>query len=297
MFTHSPIGVRLGMLGNVGPLNSPVSISSLHGAGHPGTPGAHAGGRAAERPSVRFTTNSGRMLEYFNIRGLDVNGPSVALNGLYGMAPKGHIPTEFLERVEVLRGPAPCSAAWPPMLTWVARSTRSPSAPGQISSPTSRHRIPRTATSRGMSTSVAVSATTSDWASGSTAPMAGERRASPTRTRDGAWVRWRWITGATMQAWRWTPIPAARGSRTAARACTDWRRVADRWWAWAGWCLCRIATSTCSGARRACTRTTASPCVATSTSMNTSAPTPPWATKSGEMQGKEYGQPVVWPGR
>src|SRR5690606_32026666 len=29
-----------------------------------------------------------------------------AFNGLYGIAPKGHIPTEFLERVEVLRGPS-----------------------------------------------------------------------------------------------------------------------------------------------------------------------------------------------
>src|SRR5690606_26791113 len=57
-------------------------------------------------PSVRFTTNSGHMLEHFKIRGLAVNGPSAMLNGLYGIAPTGHIPTEFLERVEVLRGPS-----------------------------------------------------------------------------------------------------------------------------------------------------------------------------------------------
>ena len=33
-------------------------------------------------------------------------GSELALNGMYGLARDGHVPTEFLERVEVLRGPA-----------------------------------------------------------------------------------------------------------------------------------------------------------------------------------------------
>jgi iron complex outermembrane receptor protein len=54
---------------------------------------------------VRFTTNAGHAYENYTIRGLEVNSSDVSLNGLYGMAPDGHIPTEMLERVEVLKGP------------------------------------------------------------------------------------------------------------------------------------------------------------------------------------------------
>lgn len=99
-------GARLGVLGNVETLNAPVSINSYTAQVIQDRQARTLADVLQNDPSVRFTTNSGHMLEHFKIRGLDVNGPSVALNGLYGMAPKGHIPTEFLERVEVLRGPS-----------------------------------------------------------------------------------------------------------------------------------------------------------------------------------------------
>ena len=99
-------GARLGMLGNVDVLDAPVSINAYTEQVIQDRQARTLADVLQNDPSVRFTTNSGHMLEHFKIRGLDVNGPSVALNGLYGMAPKGHIPIEFLERVEVLRGPS-----------------------------------------------------------------------------------------------------------------------------------------------------------------------------------------------
>lgn len=99
-------GARLGLLGNVDLLDAPVSATSYTQQVIQDQQARTLADVLQNDPSVRFTTNSGHMLEHFRIRGLDVNGPSVALNGLYGMAPKGHIATEFIERVEVLRGPS-----------------------------------------------------------------------------------------------------------------------------------------------------------------------------------------------
>ena len=55
--------------------------------------------------SVRFTTNTGHVNENYVIRGFDVNASEVAFNGLYGLAPDSHVPTEMIERVELLKGP------------------------------------------------------------------------------------------------------------------------------------------------------------------------------------------------
>jgi outer membrane receptor protein involved in Fe transport len=54
---------------------------------------------------VRFTTNTGHVNENYVIRGFDVNASEVAFNGLYGLAPDSHVPTEMIERVELLKGP------------------------------------------------------------------------------------------------------------------------------------------------------------------------------------------------
>lgn len=107
-------GARLGVLGNRDILDAPVSINAYTEQLIQDQQSRTVGEVLQNDPAVRYTTNSGHMLEHFRIRGLDVNGPSVALNGLFGMAPKGHIPTEFLERVEVLRGPSAMLAGMSP---------------------------------------------------------------------------------------------------------------------------------------------------------------------------------------
>ncbi|WP_017525585.1 TonB-dependent receptor [Pusillimonas noertemannii] len=99
-------GARLGMLGNADILDAPVSINSYTAQVIQDRQARTLGDVLQNDPSVRFTTNSGHMLEHFKMRGMDVNGPSVALNGLFGLALGGHVPTEFIERVEVLRGPS-----------------------------------------------------------------------------------------------------------------------------------------------------------------------------------------------
>lgn len=64
--------------------------------------------------SVRFTTSSGHMNENYTIRGFDVTADDLSLNGLYGLAPSGHVPTEFIDRVEVLKGPSALLNGTPP---------------------------------------------------------------------------------------------------------------------------------------------------------------------------------------
>ncbi|MCC9597821.1 MULTISPECIES: TonB-dependent receptor [unclassified Rubrivivax] len=55
-------------------------------------------------PSVRFMTPAGHMTENLLLRGYLVTAENMVMNGLYGVAPYGHVPTEFVERVEILRG-------------------------------------------------------------------------------------------------------------------------------------------------------------------------------------------------
>nr|WP_255451234.1 TonB-dependent siderophore receptor [Sporomusa sp. KB1] len=57
-------------------------------------------------PSVRFTTSTGHINENYMIRGLEVNYQHLYFNGMQGLAPQYHVPVEFLERVEVLKGPS-----------------------------------------------------------------------------------------------------------------------------------------------------------------------------------------------
>lgn len=65
-------------------------------------------------PSVRFTTSSGHMNENYTIRGFEVNADDLSFNGLYGLIPSGHVPVEFIDRVEVLKGPGALLYGMPP---------------------------------------------------------------------------------------------------------------------------------------------------------------------------------------
>ena len=56
-------------------------------------------------PSIRTTTNTGHLNENFNMRGFGITWEDFNLNGAYGMAPTGRIPTDILSSVTVLKGP------------------------------------------------------------------------------------------------------------------------------------------------------------------------------------------------
>lgn len=98
-------GARLGILGNTPILDAPVSVNAYTQQLMQDQQARTLADVLQSDPSVRFTTNGGHMLENFRIRGLDVTAMDIAMNGLYGITPTGHIPVEMLERVEVLRGP------------------------------------------------------------------------------------------------------------------------------------------------------------------------------------------------
>lgn len=95
----------LGILGEMSLMDAPVSVQS-YSAQAVQTYQAQTVGELLEvDPSVRATTNGGHMLEHFSIRGMEVSGSNIMLNGLFDLVPAGHVPTEFIERIEVLRGP------------------------------------------------------------------------------------------------------------------------------------------------------------------------------------------------
>lgn len=98
-------GARLGVLGNKDMMDTPFSAMSYTAENIQNQQARTIADVLENDPSVRFTVTRGHMQENFTIRGFEVLSNEIAVNGMYGLAPLGHTPTEFLERVEVLRGP------------------------------------------------------------------------------------------------------------------------------------------------------------------------------------------------
>lgn len=98
-------GARLGMMGNQGVMDTPFNVTSYTAELIQNQQARTLADVMANDASVRFTTSSGHAYENFRIRGFDVNQNDVAINGMYGLAPMGRTPLEFVERVEVLKGP------------------------------------------------------------------------------------------------------------------------------------------------------------------------------------------------
>jgi len=98
-------GARLGMLGNRDFMDTPFNMTSYTSALIENQQARTLQQVLENDPSVRMATSAGHIRENFRIRGFPVLGSELALNGMYGLAPDGHVPTEFLERVEVLKGP------------------------------------------------------------------------------------------------------------------------------------------------------------------------------------------------
>ncbi|CAM3734352.1 TonB-dependent receptor [Pseudomonas wadenswilerensis] len=98
-------GARLGMLGNRDVMETPFNVTSYTAQHMENQQSGTVGAVLRNDPSIRFSTGEGHAYENFMIRGYSLDSTELALNGLYGLAPDGHVPTEFLERVEVLKGP------------------------------------------------------------------------------------------------------------------------------------------------------------------------------------------------
>ncbi|AXA79079.1 TonB-dependent siderophore receptor [Achromobacter xylosoxidans] len=98
-------GARLGMMDNQDVMDTPFNVTSYTAELIQNQQARTLADVMANDASVRFTTSSGHAYENFRIRGFDVNQNDVAINGMYGLAPMGRTPLEFVERVEVLKGP------------------------------------------------------------------------------------------------------------------------------------------------------------------------------------------------
>ena len=99
-------GARLGLLGNVDVMDTPFNTTSFTSELIENQQARTLADVVRNDPSVRYTTSSGHAYENFRIRGFDVNQNDIAINGMYGLAPIGHVPLEFVERVELLKGPS-----------------------------------------------------------------------------------------------------------------------------------------------------------------------------------------------
>ncbi len=100
-------GGQLGILGNKGVMDTPFNVANYTSKLIEDQQADSLQGVLKNEASVRRTQAAGGgSAGTFLIRGFSVNTNSVTVGGLYGMAPNwGDFPTDFVERVEVLKGP------------------------------------------------------------------------------------------------------------------------------------------------------------------------------------------------
>jgi len=102
-------GGRLGMLGNTPTMRAPFNVTSYTDKFIRDQQAATGADALILDPSVRTTHPTGGLLDSFNIRGFPINegnNGEFAFEGLYGIAPSYRIFTEYVERLEVLKGPS-----------------------------------------------------------------------------------------------------------------------------------------------------------------------------------------------
>lgn len=99
-------GANLGVLGNKDFLDTPFSVTSYTAQTMEDQQASTLQDILSNDSSIRYGTSTGHPNENFIIRGLEVNHTNIYFNGLQGLAPQHRVPVEFLERVEVLKGPS-----------------------------------------------------------------------------------------------------------------------------------------------------------------------------------------------
>lgn len=96
---------NLGALGNKSVIDTPFSLTTYTAKTMIDSQAATVSEVLKNDPSIRETTNSGHLNENVQIRGFFVGFEDYNINGLYGMAPTGRIPTDIIDSVTVLKGP------------------------------------------------------------------------------------------------------------------------------------------------------------------------------------------------
>lgn len=100
-------GGTLGLLGNVSVMNAPFSVQNYTSKLIEDQQARTAGDVLQNDASVRTTNNgNGGYDDTFQIRGFQVDGADVGLNGMYGLVSRFRVPAYITERVQLLKGPA-----------------------------------------------------------------------------------------------------------------------------------------------------------------------------------------------
>jgi iron complex outermembrane receptor protein len=107
-------GGRLGLLGNRSVMDTPFNQTSYTAQTMQDQQARTVADVLYNDPSVRLVSNAGNNLDIFHIRGFYYDSGDLALNGLYGIPPYYSTATNFLERVEVLKGPSALLNGMPP---------------------------------------------------------------------------------------------------------------------------------------------------------------------------------------
>jgi len=97
-------GGRVGILGSQDMMDTPFSITNYTQKLIQDQQAASIGDVLQNDPAVRVARGFGNYQQAYFVRGLPVFSDDMAYNGLYGLLPRQYLATEFLERVEVLRG-------------------------------------------------------------------------------------------------------------------------------------------------------------------------------------------------
>ena len=98
-------GSNLGVLGNRSFMDAPFNTTSYTSKYMEDIQAKTMQDVLSTDPTVRFHYPEAAMFESMYIRGMPYNVNNISLNGMLGMAPGFNVPTEMLERVEVIRGP------------------------------------------------------------------------------------------------------------------------------------------------------------------------------------------------
>ena len=107
-------GGRLGLLGNRSVMDTPFSQTSYTAKLIQDQQARTIGDVVMNDPSVRLVSNAGSNFDVYHIRGFYYENSDVALNGLYGLAPFYSTAVNFVERVEILKGPSALLNGMPP---------------------------------------------------------------------------------------------------------------------------------------------------------------------------------------
>lgn len=98
-------GGSLGLLGTKSVMDSPFSTTSYTSELIEDQQGRTAADTLINDSSVRLTTGSNGFDDTFQIRGFGVSSTDVGLNGLYGLISSNRAQAQYIERIELLRGP------------------------------------------------------------------------------------------------------------------------------------------------------------------------------------------------